>query len=264
MSNRPNQIKHAHRQGHIALGVNAQMASPEVIEMVGIAGYDFVMIDWEHGAFGFETVVSMIRAAEAVQLTPIVRIPEVNAAVIKKVLDAGAMGIVVPQVATVEEARIATSGVRYADGRNQGNRGACPSTRATGHLVADWREFYESANSEIYLAISIECQEGLRNFEAMAALGGIDAVFLGVFDLSQSMGHHGDMKHPAVLKALDGLLETARRLHIPVHATLVARNGQEASLDMAYWTERGATTINTISDRRLVSVGLRDHLQALR
>ncbi|MGI4816190.1 MAG: HpcH/HpaI aldolase family protein [Janthinobacterium lividum] len=263
MKLRVNRIKQCLREGRLATGVNVQFASPEVVEVVGASGYDFAMIDWEHGSFSFDVVVQMIRAAEAVDITPIVRIPGCDAVTIKRVLDAGAMGVVVPQIENRAQAEEAARGARYFDGSNEGARGACPSTRATRHLAEDWQAFARHSNEEIFLALAIECEEGLRNFEEIAAVPGLDAVFLGIFDLAQAMGFHGDMKHPQVLQALQPLLAHSRARGLPIHATLVSADGDAAAKDTAYWVDAGASIINCVSDRRVLSIGLRERREAV-
>lgn len=107
-----NKILQRLRAGEISRGVNIQSNGPEIVEMVGHAGFDHVMIDWEHGSFGTVSVVSMIRAAQYAQVTPIVRVPSNDEVWIKRVLDAGALGVVVPHISTKAQALRAVGSAR--------------------------------------------------------------------------------------------------------------------------------------------------------
>src|SRR3954452_17147477 len=113
MNKKENRILQNLRKGETSVGVNIQTNSPEIVEMVGIAGFDHVMIDWEHGSFGTDSVVSMIRAAQLAEVTPIIRIPSNDEVWIKRVLDAGALGVVVPHISTREQAEAAVQSARY-------------------------------------------------------------------------------------------------------------------------------------------------------
>lgn len=258
-----NRIKARMRAGDAAYGVNVQTAGPEIVEMVGEAGFDYVMIDWEHGSFGVESVVGMLRAAETVGVTPVVRVPDHSEQAIKRVLDAGALGIVVPQVHTAEQARQIVAHSRYFDGSNHGDRGACPSVRGAGHLTFDWEGFTRWSNDEILLAISIESERGVGNFAEIAALDGIDALFVGTFDLAHSMGLFGQTSHPAVQAHLERLMQVARSRDLPLWATLMAAEPEEMTREAARWIELGAKVFNAISDRRLLTLGLRSRLSAM-
>jgi 4-hydroxy-2-oxoheptanedioate aldolase len=260
-----NRIHECLRSGAVAYGVNVQTSSPEIVEMVGHAGFDYAMLDWEHGSYGFDTLVELIRAAQAVDLTPIVRIPDNTPSTVCRVLDAGALGIVAPQVETAQEAIAVARAARYLETDHPfGQRGACPSTRATGHLATNWVEFSRTSNREVFVAIGFESEASIDNFHAIASAPGIDAVFIGAFDLAQAMRCPGQMQHPRVMEKLQGLLAGARELQLPVFATLTSASSHEAQADSQKWIGLGARVINTVSDRRLVSLGLRERIAALR
>lgn len=265
MRNMKNRIFERNRAGDVAYGVNVQTASAEVVEMAGLAGYDYVMLDWEHGSYGFDTLVSLIRAAEATGITPIVRIPHSDATTVCRVLDAGALGIVAPQISSVEQAREVMRAARYrAADMPDGERGACPSTRASGHLCADWPAFVRRSNEEVFLALGFESEQAVRAFPEIAAAGRMDAVFIGAFDLAQSMGRPGQMYHPEVMDVLHPLMEQARERRIPSFATLVSGSPEAARTDLAPWIEAGARIVNVVSDRRAIFQGLGGRLDALR
>jgi 4-hydroxy-2-oxoheptanedioate aldolase len=260
-----NRIFERCRAGKVALGVNVQTASAEVVEMAGAAGYDYVMLDWEHGSYGFDTLVSLIRASEAAGITPVVRIPHSDATTVCRVLDAGALGIIAPQISSVAQAREVMRAARYRTADTpEGERGACPSTRAAGHLCADWPGFVKESNDQVFLALGFESVEAIRQFPEIADAGRMDAVFIGAFDLAQSMGLSGQMYHPDVMAALQPLMDQARARRIPLFATLVSGNPEAASADIAQWIKAGAGIVNVVSDRRAIFQGLKGRLDATR
>ena len=120
------------------IGTWSQIASAEVIDMLGASGFDFTIIDCEHGYFGIETAEGLMRACDANGLTPIVRVPSSDRMWIQKALNAGAAAVVVPGVGSVEEARAAIAATRFAP---EGTRGACPCVRAAGHFIRDWAAY---------------------------------------------------------------------------------------------------------------------------
>ncbi|MFH5824558.1 HpcH/HpaI aldolase/citrate lyase family protein [Georgenia sp. AZ-5] len=242
-----------------------QTYSPEIVEMVGYAGYDHVMIDWEHGSFGTDAVVSMIRAAQVAHVTPIVRIPSNDEVWIKRALDAGALGVVVPHIASREQAEAAVEAARYADDSGAGSRGACPSVRAAEHMASDWRAFAQWSNENVFVAVAIESQAGAAALDEILGVPGIDAVFLGTFDLAHEMGHYGDNRAPEVASEIDSIAASARRASTPLFATLYrGRTPEESRDELDHWTNLGARVVNTVSDRRLVLQGLGERLGLLR
>lgn len=263
MRPRTNRLKQKLRTGGIATGVNVQTASAEIVEMVGAAGYDYAMLDWEHGSYGFDSLVQLIRAADAFDLTSIVRVPDANPTNIMRVLDAGALGVVIPQVVDAAEANAAVRAARYNDGQGGGNRGTCPSVRGAGHMARNWREFMAHSNEEVFVALGFECDEALDNFDALAAIPGVDAIFIGAFDWAQSIGCFGEMYHPDNMLRIEKLCSLSAGRSLPIFATLVSGSAQEVQRDMAMWKGFGARIVNTISDRRIVTLGLAERLHAV-
>lgn len=263
MSAKVNRILQALKQGRVSLGVNVQTNSPEIVEMVGLSGYDHVMIDWEHGSFGTDSVVSMIRAAEVTGVTPIVRIPSNSEVWIKRVLDAGALGVVVPHVSTKEKAEAAVQAARYRSQRG-GSRGACPSVRAAGHLSSNWREFSEWSNENIFVALAIESPLGVANVEEILSVPGLDALFLGTFDLAHDMGYFGDNSAAEVDQQIQRLIGVSKSAGIPLHATLYrGTTPEETHAELERWKGAGAGVVNAVSDRRLVMESLRSKHEVL-
>ncbi|RSZ63830.1 aldolase [Corynebacterium hylobatis] len=252
------------RAGTTSTGVNVQTNSPEIVEMVGYAGFDHVMIDWEHGSFGTDAVVAMIRAAQLTEVTPIIRIPSDDPVWIKRVLDAGALGVVVPHISTREQAETAVNAARYRTDGTHGARGACPSVRAASHMAANWREFVHRSNENIFVALAIESPEGVAALDEILEVPGIDAIFLGTFDLAHEMGFYGDNSAAEVVEQIDRIIAATRKAGVPLFATLYrGRTDEEVAAEFQRWRDLGAQVFNTISDRRLFLQGLEDRLGQL-
>ncbi len=217
------------------IGTFIQSGSPEFLEAAGYAGFRFAAIDLEHAYYGTETLVHMIRAGEAAGLSMLARVPALDATWIKKSLDMGAAGIIVPNVDTPEQAAEAVSLCRFVP---DGTRGACPGVRANRY-GAGGGEYYENANRETAVMALIESPEGVKNFDAIVRTPGLTAVFLGPVDLSVSMGLRGDLDAPEVHGALLDMVRRARQNGVAVGAlglsAAFARELFDAGLDfLAY------------------------------
>ena len=152
-----------------AIGTFIQSASPEFLEASAYAGFRFAAIDLEHASFGTETLVHLIRAGEAAGLSMLARVPGLDAALIKKSLDMGAAGIIVPNIDTPEQAAEAVALCRFTP---EGIRGACPGVRANRY-GAGGPEYYENANLETVVIPLIESPAGIENFAAILSVPGI-------------------------------------------------------------------------------------------
>ncbi len=261
----PNRIKERLAKGEIALGAKVDLASPDIVEMVGIAGYDFAWIDCEHGAIDLETAMHMMRAADATGTTPVVRIAGQSGVDIMRLLDAGAMGIIVPDVSTPTQAAAAVAAAHYRTLRvPNGMRGACPRIRAAGHQVDDWTSFAEWSNDNTLLWLSIESMAGALALDEILEVPGFDAIILGPFDLSVSMGYPGESTHPEVARQIDLIIEKSRKKNIDVVGIVLARDIADIGRDQQRWVDRGCRILNVVSDRRLIAAGLRDSLEAAR
>lgn len=199
-------IKTLLKAGKPIFGSTVQTGSPEAVEIVGKAGFDFVMIDTEHGTIDLGLLVHMLRAADSVGLASVVRVPDSNASHILRVLDAGASGILVPHLRNRAETEAIVRAMKFGP---EGTRGACPYTRATGHLADDWPAFARQANDEIVLWGIVEDLEGVDNIDEIVDVPGLDAIFPGPFDLSQALGFAGDFYAPEVQTLLKKIVDAA-------------------------------------------------------
>ncbi len=246
MQARVNRIKERLAKGEIALGGTAQIGSPEIVELIGHAGYDWVFIDAEHGSFDFETVVSMIRAAEATGVTPVVRVPDHNRSFLMKTLDAGATGIIVPGITTREEAEAVVDAARYGP---KGHRGACPIIRAAGHGFQEWPLYVKWSDQNSLVWLIVEGVEGIHNFDKIIEVPGIDAIGIGPFDLSQAMGYQGQVEHPAVVGKIEEMVGKARAKNIELMAVIFSTTPEGMRLETRKWMDRGCRIIAAGCDK---------------
>lgn len=187
-----------------AFGLSVMIPSPQMVEMAGGLGFDWVLIDCEHGTISLESVELMIMAAEAAGVTPIVRPPTKSPREIMAVMDIGAMGVQVPHVNTGEDARNAVAAVKY---HPAGNRSMAAGIRAQGYgLGTSSKDYIETANREMLVCVQLEDPQAITNADEILKVEGVDVFFIGPSDLSQAMGHPGNAKAPEVAKAIDETL----------------------------------------------------------
>ncbi len=200
-----NQMKAKIHSGHPAFGVSVMFPSPQIVEMLGALGFDWVMIDCEHGTFSLESVEALVMAAEVSGLTPIVRPPSKAPEDILRVLDRGAMGVQVPHVNTAADARAVVEAVKY---HPLGKRGLAAGTRPAAYgLDMSASEYVAQVNRETLICVQLEEVEALRNIDAILPVEEVDVFFVGPSDLSQSMGYPGNTGAPEVQAALNAAFE---------------------------------------------------------
>lgn len=199
-----NSMKAKFAAGAPAFGLSVMIPSPQIVESAAGMGFDWVLIDCEHGTIGLETMELMIMAAEAAGVTPIVRPRTNGAADILQAMDRGALGVQIPHINTVEEARAAVAAVKF---HPQGQRGLAAGTRASGYgLRGSMGGFVAEANRQTLVCVQIEDEAALANVDEILKVEGVDVFFIGPSDLSQSMGYPGDPKAPRVAKAIEKTL----------------------------------------------------------
>lgn len=180
--------------GEGVIGVFSKTADPAFIEILGHAGMDYVIIDLEHGPNTVQTAQNLIRAAQVVGLMPIVRVKESCASVMNEVLDIGAGGIQVPQITCKSEAEAVIKRTRFAP---IGERGVCRFVRAADYSAKDRFEYFKDSNDTVTI-LQVEGQEGIDNIDEILSVSGIDVLFIGPYDLSQSLGVAGQIDNPKV------------------------------------------------------------------
>lgn len=202
-----NKLKENLKNGKPAIGTFIMTNCPELVEIVGICGYDFVVIDTEHGPLSIESTINMIRAAELKGITPITRVTEASATTILRSLDVGAHGIQVPQVNDAITADMVAKASKYYP---DGIRGAALARSGDYGMVTSTMDYFKTENEETLVVVHCENEEGLLNLESIAEIPDIDVIFLGPFDMSQSLGIPGEIYHPKVEAAAERVLKVTK------------------------------------------------------
>jgi 4-hydroxy-2-oxoheptanedioate aldolase len=179
---------------------------PALVEILGLVGFHFVFIDQEHSSLSLSQCEDLIRASELRDIVPIVRVPENNPKQILHFLDIGAMGLILPDIRSREEAEAVVQASKYAP---MGNRGLATTRSADYGFGKPKPELFKQANDETLLIGIIESQEGVENASEIMGVKGIDGCFIGTSDLSMSMGHLGNVNHEEVKKATKKILDCA-------------------------------------------------------
>jgi len=231
-------------------GIFSGVASPAIVEMCGHAGFDFVVLDNEHGPAGLETTEHLIRAARCVNIIPVVRTLEAD---ILRVLDIGASAIQVPQVNTAEQARRIVAAAKYPP---LGGRGAAFSPRAAGYGFFGGQPHAKMSNEGTAVILMTETEEALANLDEILAVPGIDALFIGPNDLSFSMGHQGNQKHPDVVAAIEAAVKKIARTKVaPGLMTIPADEYKKyAALGARYLTTQVSSVLGTALKGALADV----------
>ncbi|MDA0232285.1 MAG: aldolase/citrate lyase family protein, partial [Chloroflexi bacterium] len=198
-----NVLKQKLDAGQATLGPFVGFPSPAIVETMGWLGFDFVIIDCEHGPIDYETAENMIRAAELSNTTAIVRIGLNEQQHIQRYLEAGAQGVLIPLVNNAADALKVVNSVKYPP---VGKRG--PVSGRSAHFgVGAGPDYFQQANEETFVAVQIETPEAIENADEIIATPDVDAVFLGPGDLSLNFGVPGQMEHEKVVATIEALVE---------------------------------------------------------
>ncbi len=198
-------LKDRLRNDDTVLGTILPLGSPDVAEIIGLAGYDCILLDTEHGPLTPETLQAMARACRAVDVAPLVRVPENNPKTILRALDCGCTGVMVPQVETPQQAAAAVAATKYAP---EGTRSLAGATAAARWGTVPLADHVVRSNAATINLLQIETRRGLEAVEAIARVPGVDVLFIGPSDLSLSLGHPGQPGHPDVQAAFRRIIQT--------------------------------------------------------
>jgi 4-hydroxy-2-oxoheptanedioate aldolase len=229
-------------------------ASPMIIEVMASAGLDFAIIDMEHSPIDLGVAAHLVRAADACGLTPLFRVPEgdLDPGLINKMLNVGVRGVVIPH-ADRKMCEAALHWVRYAP---EGGRGSCPAVRSANYGQADWGGFMRNLNREILVIPLIEEEAVVNDIAEIAAMPGIDVIFVGPFDLAISLGVPGaDFTQPKMAAALKRVVGEAKRHGKWVMTSVGAR------IDARYGADifaRGVSMISYSADALVFQQACRD------
>lgn len=233
---RPNRVHRKLLAGEPIFGINLQFDSPWLVEMIGQAGFNYVMLDMEHG-FARMNLPILILAADAAGIAPIVRVADFSRADLLNALESGAGGIQAPMVDTPEQAQALILEAKYAP---LGERGFSSVTRAADYGRASLDEFAAAANRETVLIVQLETRQALENAGAIASVEGIDMIFFGPGDLSQSLGLFGQEGSAAVREAIVRAIRAVGR-RVPVSTSAFSAE------DIRFWKGHGVNMFLTSS-----------------
>lgn len=229
------------------------VAATEVVEMIGLAGFDAVILDMEHGPYGVQALGPLVLAARARGLAPLARVRSNDAALIGAALDAGAAGVVVPQIGSADAAARLVAAARFAP---LGQRGVNPWVRAADYGAGP--EWFERANRDIAVIAMVEGRDGLHALPEILAVDGLDAVFLGPVDMAQSLGLGLQPEHERVVEAVGSAIAQAKRLG---KATAVFAPHAAAA---RRWLERGVDLVAVSEDSACILAALRGLRESVR
>ena len=255
-----NRMKALLRNGRSVIGTFVRMGSISM-EILGRTGWDFAIIDAEHGVHTMEDVSNMIRAARSVGLSPIVRVPSPDPVHAMRALDAGADGVQIPQLTSLEQIRAACRAARYYP---VGERGMCNYVAAAGYSTIPFDEHMRTSNEEVLVAIHVENAWAAKHIEEILDIPGIDVVFCGPNDLSESLGVPGQMQHPKVVELLDQVSDACSARGI---ATGIFVKRPEL---LPHWLEKGfryltcSTDVGMYADySKMTAEAMRRQLEAM-
>ncbi len=201
----PNQFRQDLLAGKPLIGCWLSLASAITTEVVGGAGFDWLLLDAEHAPNDVLTLIPQLMALKDSASAPVVRPPWNDTVVIKRLLDAGFFNFLIPFVESAEQARVAVAATRYPP---QGVRGVSVSQR--GNRYGANAEYFSTVNGQIALMVQIESRAGVAAAAEIAAVDGVDGLFIGPSDLAAGLGHFGQSNHPEVQTAIASVLDAAR------------------------------------------------------
>jgi 2-keto-3-deoxy-L-rhamnonate aldolase RhmA len=240
------------RAGLPTAGIWMRLSDPTVAEIIGPLGLDWVLVDVEHSALDLQTLQALMIALHDSATVPLVRVPWNDFVFIKRVLDLGAEGVLVPHVGSAEEAEAAVRACKYPP---QGNRGTGP--RRPSHYGARERQYLAEANERTVALVMIETAAAVRDIDRILAASELDGIVVGPVDLAASMGLLPDFEHPDVEAAIETVIARARAARVPFGT---GRSVQDATP----WLQRGAQIIPIGDDEAFIQRGVQTALRAFR
>jgi len=234
-------------------GPFCKTSDPGIIEVLGHAGFDFIILDMEHGPSNLETIQNLIRAAEIAEIISIVRVSAGDYEMISKVLDVGADGVQVPQVSTPQAVERALRSAKFAP---LGERGVCRFVRAAGYSSTEKNNYFQQANDAL-LIIQLEGKEALQNLNEILKVKGPDIIFIGPYDLSQSLGFTGDIEHPLVIEKTKEIVKAC------INQGIAVGNFTESPTQTGFWTRQGLRYMSFSVDMGMMYNASRDLVREL-
>jgi len=253
---RENRVKSALRRGQAVIGTMAtEVKSPGFAQICAAAGFDFLFIDTEHGTYSLAEMGALIQMCRQVGVVPLVRVPDLAYHLIARVLDAGAMGVMVPRIETAEQVETMVSYVRYPP---LGVRGSGGGGRTEyGMVGGSVAELVERLNNETLIVAQIERKRAIKNIESIAAVPGLDVCLVGPVDLSISLGVAGDLDHPLVQDAIGKVVGACAS-----HG--IASGGHLPPSALEHWWRQGMRMLMCNSDIGMLRAGCQETVAQLK
>ena len=204
-----NKAKRALRRGSVSFGTMVtSVRSPQIAEILAAAGFDFFVVDTEHNYFDMAHLADIMTVARAADIVPLVRVPDTLYHLMARPLDCGAMGLVCPRVETREQVQMILRCTKY---QPDGERGASLSNIHTASQKVDHVDYMRWANDETMIVIQIESKRAVDSIDELVSVPGVDATWIGPFDLAQSMGLVGKWQDPELLACYDRVIAACNR-----------------------------------------------------
>ena len=250
-----NILKEKLKNGNVVFGTWMVIPSPTLAEIFGLAGMDFLVIDHEHGPFNYETSEDMVRACENVNCTPLIRVPNNSASEILRSLEIGAHGIVVPQIESQEQANFAINSMKYAP---IGNRGVSAFTRASNYYGINQEHRTQILNDSTMSVLLIESVEAIKNLDEILECNEIDVIYIGTYDLSQSLGIIDDVNNTKVISIIEESVIKIRKSGVA--AGILAQSIEDAKR----WIDIGVQFIPYNADCGIIYDNVSSKMKQLR
>ena len=250
------ELKTKLKNGGLVIGTMiSEIRNPNLAYMLAQCGFDFFIIDNEHGAYSPETISNMIAAARGAGISIVVRIPEIRREAIMKPLDSGATGLLVPMVNTADQAKEIMTYAKYPP---MGNRGVALSRAHSSYGRPNAAEYLDQANQATFIAVQAESPQAIENLASIAAVPGVDAIFVGPADLSVSMGIPGQITHPREVEAIAKVVDVCQQHNVipGIHMSKL-----EA---LKNWIQKGMRFVSFSSDVELLARAGEESLAQLR
>ncbi|GAB4520026.1 MAG: aldolase/citrate lyase family protein [Anaerolineae bacterium] len=252
---RDNKVRAALKRGEVVIGTMVtDMRSPAIAMLFANAGFDFMFIDMEHGAYDLETVADIIKVARLAGIVPLVRVPDALYHLIARVLDAGAMGVMVPRVETRETVEQAVAALRYPP---VGVRGCSTMKGNSDYQGGPLWEFTRHANDNILAVMQIERKEAIDHIDELLSVPGVDVALIGPADLTLSLGAPSP-QDPMVQEAIQKVIDAGKRHGVATGIHL--RDVEQLKM----WRSRGMTMLTYSTEVDFILNGARAGIAALR
>ncbi len=253
---KPNRVRQLLAEGKTPIGhMIMEFSTRGIAKIVEAAGVDFVLIDGEHSGFDMGQIDDLLAWFKATPIAPFVRVPSSDYHFIARVMDAGALGVMVPNVKSAEQSKAIVNAMRYAP---EGERGLGLGGSLNDFVRPNPKEYMREANRNNMVICQIESKEALANLDAIAATPGVDVLWVGHFDLTQSLGIVGEFHHDDFLNALKRVVEVTKQCG-------QAAGIQPGSLEQARsWMDIGCNMISYSADHGVYSAALHSAVEDLR